>query len=47
MTKQELAREVWLLYYNRVLREQEIITEEEYRRMKLLITSTSGEGKRR
>ena len=46
MTKQELAREVWLLYYNQVLREQEIITEEEYRRMKLLITSSERAGKR-
>lgn len=35
--KNTLARQLWLAYFNRVLRDKEIITEQEYRKMQLLI----------
>lgn len=35
--KSTLARQLWLTYFNRVLRDQEIITEQEYRKMQLVI----------
>lgn len=44
--KQQVAKELWLLYYNRTLLERKVITEQEYRRMNLLIRSrTSGRTK--
>lgn len=35
--KNTLVRQLWLAYFNRVLRDKEIITEQEYRKMQLLI----------
>lgn len=35
--KNTLARQLWLAYFNRVLRDREIITEQAYRKMQLLI----------
>lgn len=35
--KNALARQLWLAYFNRVLRDRKIITEREYRKMQLLI----------
>lgn len=46
MTKAEMARQIWLLYFNSVLKEQEVITDDEYRKMKLMITGGSKGGLR-
>lgn len=35
--KESVARETWLHYFNDYLREREIITEEEWRKMRRLI----------
>ena len=32
-TKQQAVHEAWLLYFNQILREQGLISEEDYRRM--------------
>lgn len=37
--KQKMTRQLWLEYYNRVLREKGIISEKEYRAMLLKIQS--------
>lgn len=37
-----LVRQTWLNYYNDCLREQRIITEEEWRKMRQLITGKYG-----
>lgn len=39
--KNALARQLWLAYFNRVLRDKEIITEQEYRKLQLLIWKTA------
>ncbi len=36
-TKSEVQRQVWLLYFNRVLLEKGLISEKEYRQMVLKI----------
>lgn len=36
-TKEQAARQIWLLHFNRVLLERGIITEKEYNRMKVKI----------
>lgn len=38
-TKEQAARQIWLLYFNRTLRERGIITEKEYNQMKVKIQS--------
>ena len=38
-TKEQIQREAWLLYFNRVLYEKGVIGEQEYRRMKAKITA--------
>lgn len=38
-TKEQAARQIWLLYFNRVLLEQGIITEKEHNQMKIKIQS--------
>lgn len=38
-TKEQAARQTWLLYFNRTLLEQGIITEKEHNRMKVCIQS--------
>ena len=40
-TKEQLQRQAWLLYFNRVLYERGLITEQEYRRMKVRIEAQS------
>lgn len=37
MSKSEVQRQVWLLYFNRVLFEKGVISEKEYRQMILKI----------
>lgn len=37
VTKQQAMRELWLLHFNQVLRQQGLISEEDYRRMGVLI----------
>lgn len=39
LTKEQLARQIWLLYFNRTLLERGIITEKEYNQMKVKIQS--------
>lgn len=36
-TKEQAARELWLLYFNRALLEKGVITEKEYNQMKTKI----------
>lgn len=36
-TREQVARQVWLLYFNRTLLEQGIITEKEHNQMKVKI----------
>mgnify|MGYP001128319217 CR=1 FL=1 len=38
-TREQVARQVWLLYFNRTLLEQGIITEKEHNQMKVRIQS--------
>ena len=38
-TKEQAARQIWLLYFNRTLLEQGIITEKKYNQMKVKIQS--------
>ena len=38
-TREQVARQVWLLYFNRTLLEQGIITEKEHNQMKVKIQS--------
>lgn len=38
-TKEQTARQIWLLYFNRTLLEQRIITEKEHNQMKVKIQS--------
>lgn len=37
--KEQAARQLWLLYFNRVLLEQGVITEKEHKQMKVKIQS--------
>ena len=37
VAKQQAMRELWLLHFNQVLRQQGLISEEDYRRMGILI----------
>lgn len=37
LTREQAAQQIWLLYFNRVLLEQGIITEKEYSQMKVKI----------
>lgn len=39
LTREQVARQVWLLYFNRTLLEQGIITEKEHNQMKVRIQS--------
>ncbi len=39
ITKSEVQRQIWLLYFNRVLFEKGVITEKEYRQMMVKIQS--------
>ena len=41
LSRNQLERQAWLLYYNRTLRDQGVISEEEYRRMKVKIMEAS------
>ncbi len=36
-SKEQMARQLWLAYFNKTLLEQKIITEDSYRRMQVLI----------
>ena len=38
--KRELARQLWLVYFNRTLRDKGLITEQEYRKMHVMIYCT-------
>ena len=38
-TKEQIQRQAWLLYFNRVLYERGVISEQEYNRMKVQITA--------
>lgn len=38
-TKEQAARQIWLLYFNRVLLERGVITEKEYNQLKTIIQS--------
>ena len=38
-TKEQITRQVWLLYFNRTLLERGIITEKEHNQMKIKIQS--------
>lgn len=38
-TKEQVARQIWLLYFNRTLLERGIITEKEHNQMKVKILS--------
>ena len=40
--REQAARQLWLLYFNRVLLEKGIITEREYGQMKVKIQSSTG-----
>lgn len=42
-TKEKVAREVWLHYFNRCLFEQGIISEQEFRKMNVRIQTCCGE----
>jgi len=42
LTKQQAARQIWLLYFNRTLLERGIISEKEHNQMKVKIQSESG-----
>ncbi len=42
-TKEKVAREVWLHYFNHYLFEQGIITEQEFRKMNIRIQACCGE----
>ena len=42
LTKEQAARQIWLLYFNRTLLEQGIITEKEHNQMKIKIQSGTG-----
>lgn len=45
-SKNQAARQIWLLYFNRTLLERGVITEREHNRMKVKIQSlTSGVGR--
>ncbi len=37
--RKQMARQIWLLYYNRVLPEKGLITEQEHNRMRIKIQS--------
>lgn len=37
-----ISRKIWLLYFNRVLRDQGLITPQDYRRMDLIIKMQKG-----
>lgn len=39
LTKEQVTRQIWLLYFNRTLLERGIITEKEYNQMKIKIQS--------
>lgn len=39
--KKELARQLWLAFFNRTLRDKGLITEQEYRKMHMMIHRTS------
>lgn len=42
LTKEQAARQIWLLYFNRTLLERGVITEKQYNQMKVKIQSPSG-----
>lgn len=44
LTRQQTARETWLLYFNRVLLEQGVISEKEHNQMKVRIQSKYSAG---
>lgn len=39
-TKEQMARQLWLAYFNKTLLEQNIITEDSFRRMQALILAS-------
>ena len=39
--KNELARQLWLAYFNRTLRDKGLITEQEYRKIHVMIYRAS------
>lgn len=41
LTKEQAARQIWLLYFNRTLLERGVITEKQYNQMKVKIQSQS------
>lgn len=41
INKTEVQRQIWLLYFNRVLLEKGVISEKEYRQMMVKIQRTS------
>ena len=42
LTKEQAARQIWLLYFNRALLERGVITEKQYNQMKVKIQSQPG-----
>jgi len=42
VTKEQAARQIWLLYFNRILLERGIISEKQHNQMKVKIQSQSG-----
>lgn len=41
LAKEQAARQIWLLYFNRTLLERGVITEKQYNQMKVKIQSQS------
>ena len=46
-TKDQIFREIWLNYFNRVLLEKGLISEQEYNRIKIRIQSQTREASKR
>ncbi len=44
LTKEQAARQIWLLYFNRTLLERGVITEKQHNQMKVKILSQPGSG---
>lgn len=42
LTKEQTARQIWLLYFNRTLLERGVITEKQHNQMKVKIQSQPG-----
>lgn len=42
LTKEQAARQIWLLYFNRTLLERGVITEKQHNQMKVKIQSQPG-----